>query len=154
MNGSNILEGISQMEKKEDFYEEKIFKANNQELPHVQEFVQNMLRRYGCSSKIMMQINLVMEELFVNIASYAYQNGNGTCKVIVNYDGEKEVVIIIEDDGIPFNPLEKADPDITLSAQNREIGGLGIFITKKIMDQIEYQFANQKNRLKMKKIIS
>ena len=142
------------MRKKEDFYAEKIFKANNQELPHVQEFLQSMLQKYGCSEKIMMQIHLVIEELFVNIASYGYQNNNGTCNVIIDYDGEKTVVLTIEDNGIPFNPLEKVDPDITLPAEKREIGGLGIFITKKIMDQIEYQYENQKNRLKMTKVIS
>lgn len=148
-----ILEGIDKMKNREEYKKEKNFKANNQELPNVQEFIQNELQRYGCSNKIIMQMNLVMEELFINIASYAYQNDAGTCKVIVDYDGEKQVTIILEDNGIPFNPLEKDDPDITLSAEKREIGGLGIFITKQIMDDVEYQYENQKNILRMTKII-
>lgn len=143
------------MRKKEDcFEEEKNFKAKNQELSQVQEFVQNALQKYGCNAKIIMQINLVIEELFVNIASYAYSNDEGTCKIKVHYDGEKVVMITIEDNGIPFNPLEKNDPDITLPAEKREIGGLGIFITKQIMDKVEYQYKNKKNILKMTKIVS
>lgn len=134
--------------------EEKSFKANTQELPNVQEFVQNVLQNYGCSNKIIMQINLAIEELFVNIASYAYQNGDGNCRLIIDYDGEKNVMICLEDDGIQFNPLEKADPDITLSSGKSEIGGLGIFITKQIMDKVEYQYENQKNILKMTKNIT
>ena len=141
------------MSNKKDDKDEKSFKANNQELSHVQEFVQKVLQRYGCNDKTIMQINLVIEEVFVNIASYAYQNDDGTCKVIVDYDGVKQVMITFEDNGIPFNPLEKENPDITLSAEKREVGGLGIFITKQIMDQVEYIYENQKNVLKMTKKI-
>lgn len=141
------------MRNKKDYEVEKSFKADNKELPHVQEFIQNTLQRYGCSDKIIMQINLVIEELFINIASYAYKNDEGTCKVIVDYDGEKQIMITLEDNGIPFNPLEKDDPDITLPAEKREVGGLGIFITKQIMDQVKYQYENQKNILKMTKIL-
>ena len=141
------------MGKKGRYVIEKSFKADKQELPHVQEFVQNVLQEYDCSEKTIMQINLVMEEVFVNVASYAYQNDNGDCKVIIKYDGKEKVIITLEDGGIPFNPLEKDDPDITLSAEKREVGGLGIFITKQIMDQVEYQYEDQKNILRMTKMI-
>ena len=150
---SIILEVIDKMKNKKGYEEEKCFKANNQELSRVQEFIQNILLRFGCNDKTIMQINLVVEEVFVNIANYAYQNDDGTCKVIVNYDGAKQVMITFEDNGIPFNPLEKEDPDITLSADKREVGGLGIFITKQIMDQVEYTYENQKNVLKITKIL-
>lgn len=148
-------EVLVNMKKNECHYEiEKCFQADKHELPHVQEFVQDTLQKYGCSVKVIMQINLVVEELFVNIAYYAYPNGVGTCRVSVDYDGEKKVMITLEDHGIPFNPLEKEDPDITLPADKREIGGLGIFMIKQIMDQVEYQYEEQKNRLKLTKILS
>lgn len=149
-----MLEVKNKMRKKVSYYKEKVFKAENQELSLVQEFVKNTLLEYGCNAKVIMQISLAMEELFVNIANYAYSNGEGICRVTIDYDGEKKVMITVEDSGIPFNPLEKDEPNITLSAEEREVGGLGIFITKKIMDQIEYQYENQKNKLKMTKIIS
>ena len=82
-----------------------------------------------------MQIDLAVEEIFVNISNYAYQKGKGNAVVEVSLDGETNTVsIIFSDRGIPYNPLQKTDPDITLTAEERQIGGLGIFMTKKIMD--------------------
>ena len=148
-----MLEMHYKKRKTEDSYEiENEFKADIKELPNVQSFIQNVLKKYECSPKMIMQVNLVVEEIFVNIAKYAYQEGKGSCKVITDYDGHKEIKIVFEDNGIPFNPLEREDPDVTLPAEEREIGGLGIFITKKIMNDVTYQYENNKNILLLKKI--
>ena len=138
---------------KDCYKAEKTFKADSEKLHQVQEFMEDTLQKYGCSAKIMMQIDLVMEEVFMNIVHYAYPDSEGTCTVMVDFDGEKEVIITVEDSGIPFNPLEIDSPDITLPAEKREIGGLGIWITKQMMDKVEYRYEAGKNILKMVKLM-
>lgn len=123
------------------------FNADVKELYKVQEFVKSELEKYNCGSKTIMQINLSIEEIFVNIASYAYKDGQGKCNLTIQYDGKNKVDFIFEDNGIPFNPLEKEEPDITLPPEKRKIGGLGIFITKKTMDGMKYRYENNKNIL-------
>lgn len=93
------------------------------------------------------------EELFVYVANYAYKdNGNGKCKIAIEYNQDKqEVKLSIEDNGIKFNPLEKEDPDTNLSLDERPIGGLGIFLVKKNMDNIEYKYEDNKKILILSK---
>lgn len=106
-----------------------------------------------------MQIELVLEEVFVNIASYAYPDGNsdGQGMVVVQIDlkeDTREVVLAFKDWGRAFNPLDKPDPDITLSADEREIGGLGIFLVKKYMDSVGYEHVDGMNVLTMRKALA
>lgn len=132
---------------------EKEFIAKVNELPNVISFIESELEKFEFSFKIITQFNLVIEELFVNIASYAYKDKeNGKCKITIDYDKDKqEVKLSIEDNGIKFNPLEKEDPDTTLSVEDRPIGGLGILLVKKNMDNIEYKYEDNKNILILSK---
>ena len=120
----------------------------------VNTFIQEKLQTIDCSKHIRMQLKLAVEEIFVNISSYAYHPEVGQAEVGVDIDGDPPTVTIrFLDQGRPFNPLEKPDADITLSAQEREIGGLGILLVKKIMDQVDYAYENGKNILIIKKEI-
>ena len=93
-----------------------------------------------------------MEEIFVNIAHYAYKTGIGKAVVRVEITDElATVTITFMDHGVEYNPLERDDPDITLSAEERDIGGLGIFMTKNLMDDVTYEYNEGKNILKLKK---
>lgn len=137
---------------KEDNIIQKKFKADTKELSSIQEFVEKELKKYNCNSKTIHQINLVIEEVFVNIANYAYKEKDGYCTLAIQPENGK-VTFIFEDDGVSFNPLEKQDPDISLLADKRDIGGLGIFLTKKMMDEVKYKYENNKNILTISKKI-
>jgi anti-sigma regulatory factor (Ser/Thr protein kinase) len=102
--------------------------------------------------KMQNQLAIAVEEIFVNIAHYSY-NDSGDAVITAVNDGEK-LTITFEDTGIPYNPLEKKDPDITASADERKIGGLGIFMAKKLTDGMEYSFKDGKNILTILKIIT
>lgn len=132
---------------------EKEFIAKIDELPNVISFIETELEKFEFSFKIITQFNLVVEELFVNVASYAYKDKNdGKCKISIEYNKEEqEVKLSMEDNGIKFNPLEKEDPDTTLSVEDRPIGGLGILLVKKNMDNIEYKYEDNKNVLILSK---
>lgn len=133
---------------------EKVFSAKKDDLPEVMAFTENCLESFGCAMKSTMAICIAVEEIFVNIASYAYSDGNGSASLCFGFDeGERLMTLEVKDEGVPFNPLEREEPDITLSAADREIGGLGIFITKKTMDSVSYRFENGKNILTMTKKI-
>ena len=104
--------------------------------------------------KIQIALCVAIEEVFVNVAHYAYPDGIGDMTLHIGFDEEKRAVTFrMTDKGVPFDPLKKPDPDITLSAEEREIGGLGIFIAKKTMDSISYAYENGENILTMIKII-
>ncbi len=121
-------------------------------LPDVLAFVDQQLEEVGCPMKIQMQIDVAVEEIFVNIAHYAYDNGTGKAVVRVEiHDDPLCADITLIDNGVPFDPLAKADPDITLAANERKIGGLGIFMVKKSMDDVIYEYVNGHNMLTIKK---
>ncbi|MCR4615733.1 MAG: SpoIIE family protein phosphatase [Clostridiales bacterium] len=127
-----------------------VVEATTENLSQVTEFVDAVLEQNDCSPKVQMQIDLAVEEIYVNIANYAY--GEKTGKAEISADCQDGVVIVVfRDSGTPYNPLEKEDPDTTLSSEEREIGGLGIFLTKKTMDSVSYEYVNGKNVLTMKK---
>jgi len=117
-------------------------------------FVDEELDKLETSVKIRTQIDIAVEELFVNIAHYAYnpQTGPATVRVEVEQD-PLAISITFIDKGVPYDPLAKADPDVTLSADERAIGGLGIFMVKKSMDSIDYEYKDGQNILHIKKII-
>lgn len=118
----------------------------------VTDFVNNELDAYDCLMKARMQINVAIDELFGNIAHYAYEKGTGKATVRIEVEEEPLTVsITFIDSGKPFNPLDRPEPDTTLSAQERAIGGLGIFLVKKTMDQVEYLYQNGQNMLTIKK---
>ena len=103
----------------------------------VTEFVNEQLEECGCPMKIQMQIDIAIDELFGNIAHYAYHPEVGPATVRVEVLKEQPAVVItFLDNGVPYDPLKKEDPDVTLSAQERTTGGLGIFLVKKSMDDI------------------
>lgn len=95
-------------------------------------------------------IHLVVEEIVVNIVDYAYPEGNGYLEVCINNDS-KELTIEFRDHGIPFNPLEQSMPDLDIPLEERSIGGLGIFLTKEMMDNVEYRYEQGENILIIKK---
>ena len=128
--------------------------ATIENIPVVTAFVEKHLEQYDCPVKAQMQINIAIDELFSNIAQYAYKSGAGKATVRVEVKEEPLAVIItFIDNGTPYDPLAKADPDVTLSAEDREIGGLGIFMVKKTMDEINYEYKNGQNILTIKKNI-
>ena len=115
-------------------------------------FVEDFLNEIGCSMRVITQINVAVDELFSNIANYAYKpkTGQATVSLAVSDDG-KTVTVTFTDSGVPYNPLAKKDPDVTLSADERQIGGLGIYMVKKTMDDVTYEFKDGKNILSIKK---
>lgn len=132
---------------------EFIVLAETENLKAVLEFIESELENCSCSIKDMMQIQLAVEEIFVNIVNYAYDTEGGKVKITFETENEPfRVVIKLEDSGKRYNPLLKDDPDITKSAEDREVGGLGIFLTKKVMDEVEYVYENGNNVLILKKI--
>ncbi len=121
-------------------------------LPQVIEFVDRQLEKADCPMKTQMQIEVAVEEIFVNIASYAYAPDTGKAVVRMEFSDEPSAVTItFADQGVPYDPLKNEDPDMTLSAEEREIGGLGIWMTKKAMDDMSYEYKNGENILKLRK---
>lgn len=117
-------------------------------------FVDEQLEQIDCPPKAQMQIDIAIDELFGNIAQYAYNPDIGPATVRVEVTQSPiSVVITFIDHGIPYDPLKTAEPDITLSAEERTIGGLGIFMVKKTMDEITYEYKNGQNILRIRKDI-
>ena len=130
--------------------------ADDKNLETVLDFIHKQLPSY-CETDLMYKIDVAAEEIFVNISHYAYKDKlpsgeSGQAWITCTFENEL-LTIIFRDKGIPFNPLARPDPDITLSAEDRSIGGLGIFLTKKYMDTVEYTYENDENILTMKKMI-
>lgn len=120
----------------------------------ITEFVNEQLVQYDCPMKAQAQIDIAIDELFSNIVHYAYHPGTGPATVRVEVVEEPlSVIITFIDQGVPYDPLAKEDPDVTLSAQDREIGGLGIYIVKKNMNEITYEYKDGKNILRIRKEI-
>ncbi len=127
--------------------------AKTENLPLVTEFIDEKLELAGCNPKVQIQIDIAVEEIYINIASYAYDGNEGPSEIIFNNEGNDMVSITFIDSGVPYDPLAKEDPDITLSADERQIGGLGIFMVKKSMDDMKYEYKDGKNHLTLIKSI-
>ncbi|MDE7019226.1 MAG: ATP-binding protein [Lachnospiraceae bacterium] len=121
-------------------------------LQKVTAFVDEQLESLGCPLKAQIQIDIAIDELFGNIAHYAYNPEVGMATVRVEVQDEPlAVVIAFIDNGVPYDPLAKEDPDTNLSAEERQIGGLGIYMVKKSMDEIAYEYKDGQNILTIKK---
>lgn len=128
--------------------------ATVENIEKVTNFVDEQLQSFNCPMKVQMQLDIAIDELFSNIAHYAYNPETGPATVRVEVEENPlAVVITFIDNGVPYDPLAKADPDITKSADEREIGGLGIYMVKKSMDDIAYEYREGQNILRIKKNI-
>ena len=133
---------------------ERIFPATEDQLEPVQSFIDGELERYDCPPKAQIQLAVAVEEIFINIVRYAYHPEIGLATVRCSVGGDPlQVTIQFLDNGKPFNPLEKEDADITLSAEERQIGGLGILMVKRSMDEVDYVYENGQNILTLVKKI-
>ena len=132
----------------------KTFPAKIEALSDVLGFVDQTLESFACPMKVQTAVCVAIEEIFVNVAHYAYGDGEGDMTLGIGFDEESRTITFrMSDQGTPFDPLQKPDPDVTLSAEDREIGGLGIFITKKTMSSVTYAYENGENVLTMTKKI-
>jgi anti-sigma regulatory factor (Ser/Thr protein kinase) len=132
--------------------DELAIEARVDRLDDVLAFIDERLDKLECSMKVKMQVDVAVEEIFVNIAHYAYEPEEG--KAWIRFKGEDDgkcAVITFMDEGRPYDPLKKPDPDVTLSAEEREIGGLGIFMVKKSMDGMDYEYKDGRNVLTIRK---
>ena len=126
--------------------------AKLQNLQPALDFVDDHLMTMNCPMKLQMQIDVAVEEIFVNVASYAYGSGTGPVTIRVEKLTDPAAVrITFIDRGVPFDPTAKADPDVTLSAEERKIGGLGIYMAKKGMDSMVYEYVDGQNILHLTK---
>ena len=128
--------------------------AKTESLESVLEFIGKILSPFGVDSSKQNRIKIAAEEIFINIASYAYPDSQGEVTVCA---GIERGVFTAEffDEGIPYNPLDKNEPDISLPPEEREIGGLGVFMVKKIMDKVDYRYDYEygRNVLTVSKIL-
>ena len=135
--------------------EELVIEAVVDNLDAVNSFVHKSIEQFEVSKRTLMQIDLIVEEIFVNVASYAYAPNTGSVKILIEAKEEPHTVsLTFIDSGVPYNPLEKSDPDINLSVDDRQIGGLGIFLTKNLVDEISYKFVDSQNILQLTKSLT
>lgn len=130
--------------------QELIVEAKKENLNKVQQFVLDFMTKQGFEEEDKMKVDVVIEEIFVNICSYAYEGQVGQC-IIQQIVDNNNINITFIDSGVPYNPLDKKDPDISLDVEDRPIGGLGIFMTKKMMDNVSYEYKNNQNMLTITK---
>ncbi len=126
--------------------------ATDENLEMVLNFINAHLEAAGCKPRKMQEVDMAVEEAFVNVSHYAYGEDRGSVLVRAAVSGNPAVAeIVLQDRGMPFDPLAKKDPDVTLSAEERQIGGLGIYMVKKLMDQVSYEYRDGQNILTMRK---
>ena len=125
-------------------------KATIENISAITDFINNELDLYNCPEKEKIKIDIVIDELITNIAKYAYGSDIGDVTFQVEID-KNNIYMKFIDSGIPYNPMEHAEPDVSLSVEDRPVGGLGIFLVKKLMDKMEYGYIDEKNILKIQK---
>ena len=129
-------------------------RAQIADIPAVTEFMEAEMEKLGCSMKTIIQMNVAIDEIYSNIVKYAYPNSSGPATVqLVEKAEPHSVCIRFVDEGVPYNPLTKKDPDVTLSVEERGVGGLGIYMVKKTMDDMKYRYENGQNTLTIMKRI-
>lgn len=126
--------------------------ADDKNMDKVNDFIHSCLPE-DCTPVLLNKIDLAVEEIFVNIAHYAYSPDIGDAWISASFC-DNVLTIIFKDNGKEFNPIAKKDPDITLNAEDRNIGGLGIFLTKKFMDSVDYEYKDNQNILTIKKSLA
>lgn len=133
---------------------ELIVPAAAEQLAQVLNFIEEQLTAAACPMKQQMQMAIAAEEIFINIASYAYSPGTGDARIQCEITKEPACVLLqFEDSGAAYDPLAKEDPDVTLGAKERTVGGLGIYLVKKSMDDVSYEYRDGKNILTLKKFL-
>ena len=133
---------------------EMTIEAKTENLPVVTAWIEKALEEIDCPLKAQMQIDVAIDELFGNIARYAYAPGTGEATIRFTFDADTRTVSIsFLDSGIPFDPLSQAAPDINAPAEERAVGGLGIYLVRKTMDRVDYRYADGKNILTIQKCI-
>ena len=131
----------------------KEIKLKNQvgELERVAQFIEEISEELGLSMELQMNLNLVMEEMVTNVIFYAYPQGEvADIELLAKSDG-KELTFVLSDQGKEFDPTAKEDADLDVNPADRELGGMGIFIVKNIMNKVTYQRLEGKNLLTMTK---
>ena len=132
---------------------ERILAADDENLEAVQDFIREQIGGTCENVKTLMQIDLAVEEIFVNIAHYAYTDGGDVAVQCAVSDEPHILTIVFRDSGKQFDPIAKPDPDVTAAIEDRGIGGLGIFLTKKYMDSVKYSYTNGQNVLTIEKTL-
>ena len=123
------------------------------ELEKVNQFIDEIGEELGLNMELTMNLNLVMEEMVVNVISYAYPEGSDAeIELLAKSDG-KELTLVLSDQGREFDPTMKEDSDMSVNPALRDIGGMGIFIVKNIMNKVSYQRLEGRNLLTMTKSI-
>lgn len=128
---------------------EIVLEAQIENLERLLDILRGDMESVECPPECQMSVEVCVEEIFVNIAHYAYEKDGGKAYITAILD-TKGISLCFRDKGIPYNPLEKEDPDITLSAEERQIGGLGIFMVKNMMNEVAYEYKDDFNCLTMK----
>lgn len=128
----------------------RMISAQIEKLDNAFALVDECLESVECSEKAEYHVRVSVEEIFTNIASYAYGPGGGEVEISCwtnGADGEKTIWICFKDRGIPYNPLAKPDPGLAVSIEERQIGGLGIYMVKNLMDYTDYRYEDGYNIL-------
>lgn len=129
--------------------------AAKENLPQVMAFVNGQLEQVDCPAGVQSKIGLAVEEIFMNIASYAYNSSVGSVLITVDIiDESLDIVISFTDDGTPYDPLSHPDPSLKTPPKERKKGGWGIFMAKKMMDDMQYEYTNGRNVLTIRKILN
>lgn len=131
-----------------------VIKNKTEEIAKCSDFVEISCEALGVSMKWMLKLQLVLEEAVSNVISYAYSNNTVEDILIRISKKGNALVVVVEDTGKPFDPTSKGDVDVTLPLEMRKVGGLGIFLMKKIMDEVDYKRIENRNILMMKKEIN
>ena len=123
--------------------------AKLESLETFRSFVLRRIKDWNITQEIVPKIELVLEEVLTNIINYAYPTGEGDVEVKCTLLNNDKLCFVIQDWGIPFNPLTKNSPDLSTGLFERRIGGLGIFLVRKMVDELDYQHEEGKNILKL-----
>lgn len=124
-----------------------------QEIPRLATFIEEIAENHAIDMATSMNLNLAMEEAVVNVMNYAYPKESVNNIDITAEVNDEEIAFSIADSGIPFDPTQKGEPDLTLDAEDRPIGGLGIHLVRQLMDTLDYRYENGHNILTLKKRI-
>ena len=118
----------------------------------VQEKVRELLEPFSCSMRTLLELDMIVEEVFINIANYAYEDHKGLVRIDLSLDEDgRSLEMTFRDSGIPYDPLKKETPDLSSPAEQRAIGGLGIFLVQKYSDSLSYHYIDGENRLTIRK---